>query len=137
LPSWIRIRIANPDPETDPGTPLNPDPEHWFPPLLNNLLFTLQTRIASLVQCSYQELVRPERNPEGRLRLQRAADDIRVQRPVRVQRGLLQQQGRPTRHHGQDTGTEHSGYYPPNALSLSIDHNFVHCEPPSCKVFSP
>jgi hypothetical protein len=28
LPSWIqiRIRIANPDP--DPGTPLNPDPQH-------------------------------------------------------------------------------------------------------------
>ncbi len=24
-PSWIRIRIANPDPDTDPGTPLNPD----------------------------------------------------------------------------------------------------------------
>jgi hypothetical protein len=23
---WIRIRIANPDPDTDPGTPLNPDP---------------------------------------------------------------------------------------------------------------
>jgi hypothetical protein len=25
LPSWIRIRIANPDPETEPGIPLNPD----------------------------------------------------------------------------------------------------------------
>jgi hypothetical protein len=27
LPSWnrIRIQVANPDPETDPGTPLNPD----------------------------------------------------------------------------------------------------------------
>ncbi len=24
--SWIRMRIANPDPDTDPGTPLNPDP---------------------------------------------------------------------------------------------------------------
>jgi hypothetical protein len=22
----VRIRIANPDPDTDPGTPLNPDP---------------------------------------------------------------------------------------------------------------
>jgi hypothetical protein len=32
LPSWIRIRIANPDPDTDPGTPLNPDsyPQNWF-----------------------------------------------------------------------------------------------------------
>ncbi len=29
-----------------------------------------------------------------------------MQRPVRVQRGLMQQQGRPARHHGQDTGTE-------------------------------
>ncbi len=27
LPAWIRIRIANPDPDTDPGTPLNPDPQ--------------------------------------------------------------------------------------------------------------
>ncbi len=26
LPTWIRIRIANPD--LDPGTPLNPDPQH-------------------------------------------------------------------------------------------------------------
>ncbi len=25
FPSWIRI--ANPDPDTDPGTPLNPDPD--------------------------------------------------------------------------------------------------------------
>jgi hypothetical protein len=32
LPSWILIRIANP--ETDPGNPLNPDPDtdpqHWY-----------------------------------------------------------------------------------------------------------
>ncbi len=28
LLSWIRILIANPD--TDPGTPLNPDPQHWY-----------------------------------------------------------------------------------------------------------
>jgi hypothetical protein len=29
LPSWILVRIwfANPDPDTDPGTPLNPDPD--------------------------------------------------------------------------------------------------------------
>jgi hypothetical protein len=26
LPSWNLNRIANPDPDTDPGTPLNPDP---------------------------------------------------------------------------------------------------------------
>jgi len=51
-----------------------------------------------------QELVRPERSPQGRLRFQRAANDFRVQRPVRVQRGLLQQQGCPARHHRQDTG---------------------------------
>ncbi len=36
LPFWTRIRIANPDPNTDPGTPLNPDPvtdpdpQHWL-----------------------------------------------------------------------------------------------------------
>ena len=37
LPSWIRIRIANPD--TDPGIPLNPDPDpqHWFK--LNSAFF--------------------------------------------------------------------------------------------------
>ncbi len=28
LPSWIQIRIANPDLDTDPETPLNPDPKH-------------------------------------------------------------------------------------------------------------
>jgi hypothetical protein len=27
FPSWIRIRIVNPDQDTDPGTPLNPDTE--------------------------------------------------------------------------------------------------------------
>jgi len=27
LPSWIQIRIANPYQDTDPGTPLNPDPD--------------------------------------------------------------------------------------------------------------
>ncbi len=27
MPSWILIRIANRDPDTDPGTPLNPDPD--------------------------------------------------------------------------------------------------------------
>jgi hypothetical protein len=30
--SWIRIRIANSDPDTDPGTPLNPDPQHCSQP---------------------------------------------------------------------------------------------------------
>jgi hypothetical protein len=25
---WIRIRIANPDPDTVPENPLNPDPQH-------------------------------------------------------------------------------------------------------------
>jgi hypothetical protein len=27
FPSWIRIQIVNPDPGTDLGTPLNPDPQ--------------------------------------------------------------------------------------------------------------
>jgi hypothetical protein len=27
---WIRTQIANPDPDTDPGAPLNPDPQLCF-----------------------------------------------------------------------------------------------------------
>jgi hypothetical protein len=30
LPSWIRIQIADPDTDTDPGTPMNPDPQHFL-----------------------------------------------------------------------------------------------------------
>ncbi len=30
LPSWIRIRIPNTDPDPDPLTRLNPDPQPWI-----------------------------------------------------------------------------------------------------------
>ncbi len=43
LPSWIRVRIANPDPNTDLGTPLNTDPiwihSNWFVKKTKNLGF--------------------------------------------------------------------------------------------------
>jgi hypothetical protein len=27
---WVIFALVDPDPDTDPGTPLNPDPQHWM-----------------------------------------------------------------------------------------------------------
>ncbi len=51
-----------------------------------------------------------------------------MQRPVRVQRGLMQQQGCPARHHGQDTGGEEQ-------LLIVVDPHHVDVDPDSDFLF--
>ena len=40
LPSWVRIRIANPDPDPETiecGSNPDPDPHHWLLPVIHTL----------------------------------------------------------------------------------------------------
>ncbi len=59
LPTWIRIRISNPDPDTDPLTWLNPDPKHRFTNCVWRLVYSERSRRGSTARTWNRAARRP------------------------------------------------------------------------------